>query len=113
MENIQIPELQDVIRRCGCPDNSKPEYVLTGSVPSKYHKFPITTGILASSSNKFHARVIQREIRKLGGEAIIDATEWCTSETPTFSVLLYVKYLNELYRSKTIKFDPINIGKKV
>jgi hypothetical protein len=86
----KIPELSPLIKKYGCGLGSRPKYVIVGEFYSEEGNF-VARGILAASTNEFHAHILRREISK-NGQADVYQTEF-HPEGMTFSISAYRKAL--------------------
>lgn len=88
-----IPELRDTIVRYGTRLSEKPAFVLLGQYNSK--EVGPTMGILAATTNEFHAHLLAKEIRK-NGYCDVQRTEYFPEESKRqFSIKKYMIQMRE------------------
>jgi hypothetical protein len=75
------PEMRLWVDKYGCSLRDKPQFIILGQYNSK--KLGPVMGILAASSNEFHAHILRREFQKNGNVEVM-RTEF--HPNPNFSI---------------------------
>lgn len=94
-----IPELREFVEKYGANLKDNPPYVLLGKYQSK--GIGLVMGVLAATTNEFHAHILRREIRK-NGHCEIKTTEFFPGKS-TFSIALYREKYKEKMAQKQLQ----------
>jgi hypothetical protein len=81
------PEMKSWVEKYGCSLNDQPPFILLGQYNSKI--LGPVMGILAASSNEFHAHILRKEFNRNGNVKVMKSE---FNQNPNFSI--------EDYRSK-------------
>jgi hypothetical protein len=72
-----IEEINELCKKYGCQLRDNPSYAIFGTLYIKSFGKTIS-GALAFASNQFFAHLLTREFKKMGANATLMRTEYCT-----------------------------------